>query len=73
MFNKFNKNKEVENWWNENPFTFGAAKNDYGKHDQVGKVEEGKMDLKYFNEVEKDGGNTLEEEVRKTAPRYYQN
>lgn len=47
------KNKAVENWWNENPFTLGAAKKDYNKEDLVGRIDFDKMDLSYFQEIER--------------------
>ncbi len=44
---------DIKNWWDQNPFTFGAATNDYKKNDLVGRVTSEKMDLDYFNEIER--------------------
>lgn len=45
--------KNIEKWWDENPFTLGLATNDYHKDDLVGRVSDEKMDLGYFNEIER--------------------
>lgn len=42
--------KDVEVWWNNNPFAFGVA-NTSG--DQVGTIAPDKMDAAYFNDVER--------------------
>jgi len=41
--------KEVQSWWEENPFTLGLAKN----KDLVGRIDPEQMDLHYFKEVER--------------------
>lgn len=44
-----NKTEEVRNWWNKNPFTMGLVDNG----DMVGEVDLDKVDLNYFNEIER--------------------
>ena len=41
--------KQVAEWWNKNPFTFGIATSG----DQVGRVDFSKMNLDYFNTIER--------------------
>lgn len=43
-------NKQVESWWNDNPFSFGVGAN---KYDQVGTIPLGEMDIAYFGEIER--------------------
>lgn len=45
-----NKNNKVKLWWNNNPFAFGVSNAD---NDQVGTIPLGKMNLAYFEEIEK--------------------
>lgn len=45
-------NEEIKNWWNQNPFTFGASQTAL-KGDQVGRIDLGKMDLRYFEEIDR--------------------
>ncbi len=47
------KTKEVQAWWDKNPFTLGAATGDYKGHDLVGRIPEEKIDLHYFQEVDR--------------------
>ncbi|MBX4200309.1 class I SAM-dependent methyltransferase [Candidatus Parcubacteria bacterium] len=46
------KTQEIQSWWDENPFTLGAA-GDYKTGDLVGRVPEMKLDLKFFEEIER--------------------
>lgn len=32
-------NDKIEDWWNKNTFSYGVAKNDFKKYDQVGTVD----------------------------------
>ncbi|PIQ69010.1 MAG: hypothetical protein COV91_00790 [Candidatus Taylorbacteria bacterium CG11_big_fil_rev_8_21_14_0_20_46_11] len=45
-----NKNDEVEGWWEKNPFTWGISDK---STDLVGKIDFEKMDLHYFDEVDR--------------------
>jgi len=45
-----NLNSEVENWWNNNPFSYGVGSK---KGDQVGAIDLDDMDLGYFNELDR--------------------
>lgn len=49
----FTTTEEVRAWWESNPFTFGAATNDYRNRDLVGKLPLEKMNLDYFQEIER--------------------
>lgn len=53
MADSSTKNSEVENWWDNNPFTLGVSGSDYLKEDLVGRVPEEKLTLEYFNEIER--------------------
>lgn len=44
---------DVRKWWDNNPFTLGVATGDYNKHDLVGRQPIEKMDLAYFQEIDK--------------------
>lgn len=44
------KTEEVKQWWENNPFAFGVSNK---KGDQVGTIPIGKMNLNYFEEIEK--------------------
>ncbi len=45
-----NKTREVQEWWDKNPFTLGVA-GDYNKGDLVGRIPYEKMNLQYFEEI----------------------
>lgn len=45
--------KDIEKWWDENPFTLGVATNDYKSNDLVGKKSLEEMDLFYFSEIDR--------------------
>ncbi len=44
--------QDIQNWWNNNPFTLGVGKSDYKKHDLVGRPQ-GDLNLGFFEEIEK--------------------
>jgi len=44
--------EEIRKWWDANPFTFGAS-GTAKTGDQVGRIPVEKMDLKYFEEIER--------------------
>lgn len=46
-------NEEIENWWNRNTFSYGVAKNNFKKFDQVGSVDFDKIDLFFFSELDR--------------------
>ena len=48
-----NQNKKIEDWWNNNTFSYGVAKNDFKKYDQVGSVDFSKVDLFFFTELDR--------------------
>src|SRR3989344_6312689 len=45
-----NLNKKINNWWDSNPFTWGISDK---SADLVGRVDMSKMDLTYFQEIER--------------------
>lgn len=47
------KTKEIQDWWDKNPFTLGVATGAYKNRDLVGRVDSEKMDLKFFQEIER--------------------
>lgn len=47
------KTKEIQKWWNDNPFTLGVATGDYRKRDLVGRIAEEKMNAEYFTEIDR--------------------
>lgn len=44
------KNEQVEKWWNSNPFAYGISNKD---NDQVGTISLEKMDVAYFDAIDK--------------------
>jgi ubiquinone/menaquinone biosynthesis C-methylase UbiE len=46
------KTREIQEWWDNNPFTLGVAGN-YDTQDLVGRAPSEKMDLKFFEEIER--------------------
>lgn len=49
MSEEKSKNREVEEWWDNNPFTFGVTNKE---GDQVGAIDHSLMDLSYFEDIE---------------------
>ena len=39
------KNQNIEEWWNNNTFSYGVAKNNFEKYDQVGSVDFSQVNL----------------------------
>ncbi|MFH0803744.1 MAG: class I SAM-dependent methyltransferase [Candidatus Tagabacteria bacterium] len=50
MLNQDKLNKEIEAWWDKNPFAFGVSNT---KRDQVGTIGLAQMNLAYFQEIER--------------------
>jgi len=48
-----NINSKIEDWWNKNTFSYGVAKNDFNKHDQVGAVDFDRINLFFFSEIDR--------------------
>lgn len=46
-------NEQIKKWWEQNPFTFGVATNDYKRCDLVGRMPIENMDMHYFEEIER--------------------
>lgn len=45
--------KQVQDWWDKNPFTLGVATGDFKNKDLVGRIDAEKMNLEYFQEIER--------------------
>lgn len=48
-----NINDKIEDWWNKNTFSYGVAKNDFKKYDQVGTVDFDNINLFFFSELDR--------------------